>query len=74
LLRPGGKINLKTDNDGLYAYTCEKVAELNLVAHKKTADLYQSEFTDEVLSIKTHYERIYLKRDKNINYIQFSFS
>lgn len=74
LLRPGGKVNLKTDNDGLYDYTCEKVEELGLVTHKNTNHLYQSEFADEVLSIKTHYERIYLKHDKNINYIQFSFS
>ena len=74
LLKDGGKVNLKTDNDGLYAYTCEKVAELNLIAHKNTNNLYKSEFADEVLSIKTHYERIYLKHDKNINYIQFSFS
>jgi len=74
LLRDGGKVNLKTDNDGLYNYTCEKVEELNLIAHKNTNHLYQSEFADEVLSIKTHYERIYLKHDKNINYIQFSFN
>eukprot|EP01137_Pigoraptor_chileana_P005048 Opistho-2@47585 len=74
LLKPGGKVNLKTDNDGLYNYTCEKVAELGLFTHKNTNHLYQSEFVDEVLSIKTHYERIYLKHDKNINYIQFSFS
>ena len=74
LLTPGGKVNLKTDNDGLYAYTCEKIEELGLIIHKNTADLYKSEFADEVLSIKTHYERIYLKHDKNINYIQFSFS
>ena len=74
LLRPGGKVNLKTDNDGLYTYTCEKVEELKLISHKNTADLYKSEFADEVLSIKTHYERIYLKHDKNINYIQFSFA
>lgn len=73
LLRPGAKVNLKTDNDGLYAYTCEKVAELGLVIHKNTTDLYHSDLVDEVLSIKTHYERIYLKEDKNINYIQFSF-
>ncbi|RAJ34375.1 tRNA (guanosine(46)-N7)-methyltransferase TrmB [Pedobacter cryoconitis] len=71
-LKPGGKINLKTDNDGLYAYTVEKVAELNLPCYKKTDHLYTSEFYDEVLKIKTHYERIYLKQDKNINYIQFS--
>jgi tRNA (guanine-N7-)-methyltransferase len=73
LLKPGGKVSLKTDNDGLYAYTAEKVAELNLVCHKSTDQLYTSEYYDEVLKIKTHYERIYLKHDKNINYIQFSF-
>lgn len=73
LLKPGGKMNLKTDNDGLYLYTVEKVAELGLICHKKTDQLYKSEYADEVLSIKTHYERIYLKHDKNINYIQFSF-
>lgn len=71
-LKPGAMINLKTDNDGLYNYTVEKVEELGLTCHKKTAQLYLSEFYDEVLSIKTHYERIYLKHDKNINYIQFS--
>jgi tRNA (guanine-N7-)-methyltransferase len=74
LLNPGGKVNLKTDNDGLYNYTCEKVEELKLVVHKNTNNLYHSDLVDEVLSIKTHYERIYLKHDKNINYIQFSFS
>ncbi len=73
LLKKGGKINLKTDNDGLYEYTKEKVAELNLITHKDTNHLYSSDLVDEVLSIKTHYERIYLKKDKNINYIQFSF-
>ncbi|WP_316819968.1 tRNA (guanosine(46)-N7)-methyltransferase TrmB [Pedobacter gandavensis] len=73
LLKPAGRVNLKTDNDGLYAYTVEKVEELGLICHKKTDHLYTSEFYDDVLKIKTHYERIYLKHDKNINYIQFSF-
>ncbi len=73
VLKPGGKINLKTDNDALYLYTAEKVKELGLICHKSTDHLYTSEFADEVLCIKTHYEKIYLKHDKNINYIQFSF-
>lgn len=71
-LKPGAKINLKTDNDGLYAYTLSVVEDLGLTAHKKTDNLYTSEFYDEVLKIKTHYERIYLKHDKSINYVQFS--
>lgn len=73
VLKPGGKVNLKTDNDQLYIYTCEKVEEMALKVHKNTNHLYTSEFADEVLSIKTYYEKKYLLHDKNINYIQFSF-
>ena len=73
LLKPGGVVNLKTDNDDLHAYTAEKIAELDLRLHIKTEDLYHSEFADEVLSIKTYYEKKYLKENKNINYLKFSF-
>jgi tRNA (guanine-N7-)-methyltransferase len=73
ILKPGGFINLKTDNDGFHAYTAEKVAEGNLNLHIKTEDLYRSEFANEVLSIKTYYEKKYLKENKNINYLKFSF-
>jgi tRNA (guanine-N7-)-methyltransferase len=74
LLKKGAKINLKTDNDGLYAYTKEKIAELAMQIHQDTDDLYRSNLVNDVLSIKTHYEQIYLKKDKNINYVQFSFA
>ncbi len=73
ILKPGGFVNLKTDNDDLHAYTAEKIAELNLRLHIRTEDLYHSEFADEVLSIKTYYEKKYLQHNKNINYLKFSF-
>lgn len=73
MLKPGGCVNLKTDNDGLYAYTVEKLEEHHLKLHINTADLYHSEYADEVLSIKTYYEKKYLQNDKNINYLKFSF-
>lgn len=73
ILQPGGFIHLKTDNDGFYAYTLEKIEELQLKLHIHTADLYHSEYADEVLSIKTYYEKKYLQNNKNINYIKFSF-
>lgn len=73
VLKPGGRVNLKTDNDGLHAYTVEKIDELGLNKHIQTEDLYHSEYANEVLSIKTYYERKYLKDNKNINYVQFSF-
>jgi len=72
-LKPGGCVNLKTDNDGLHAYTVEKIDELKLNLHARTEDLYHSEYADDVLSIKTYYEKKYLKDNKNINYLKFSF-
>lgn len=74
IMKTGGNVNLKTDNDGLHAYTAEKIGELELILHAKTEDLYHSEFDNEVLSIKTYYEKKYLKDNKNINYLKFSFT
>lgn len=73
ILDPHGILHLKTDNDALHAYTHEKIAELGLQLHVRTEDLYRSDFADEVLSIKTYYEKKYLATDKNINYLKFSF-
>lgn len=74
LLKSGGFINLKTDNDGLHAYTVEKIEELKLPLTIRTEDLYNSPYADEVLSIKTYYEKKYLATNKNINYLKFSLN
>jgi tRNA (guanine-N7-)-methyltransferase len=74
ILVDGGCINLKTDNDDFYTYTVEKIGEMGLKLHIQTEDLYHSEYADEVLSIKTYYEKKYLKDNKNINYLKFSFT
>lgn len=73
ILKPEGIVHLKTDNDGLYEYTLEKIKELNLNVIKHTSDLYKEEWLDDVLSIQTTYEKIYRDKGKNINYIQFKF-
>ncbi|MDF3077774.1 MAG: tRNA ((46)-N7)-methyltransferase TrmB [Sphingobacteriaceae bacterium] len=73
ILKEGGILHLKTDNDDLHEYTFQKIEQLGMVLHEKTEDLYKSELADEVLSIKTYYEKKYLKTDKNINYLKFSF-
>jgi tRNA (guanine-N7-)-methyltransferase len=73
LLKPGGCVNLKTDNDGLHLYSAEKIADTGLKLHVKTEDLYHSAYADEVLCIKTYYEKKYLVVNKNINYLKFSF-
>lgn len=71
MLKQNAVINLKTDSKELFDYT-KTVLEYNkqeiLIA---TDDLYNSQYCDEILSIKTHYESFYLTQGKKITYIQF---
>ncbi|MGB4774253.1 MAG: tRNA (guanosine(46)-N7)-methyltransferase TrmB [Daejeonella sp.] len=73
ILEKEGTLHLKTDNDDLHIYTHEKIESLGLRLHLKSEDLYRSDFVNEVLSIKTYYEKKYLAKEKNINYLKFSF-
>jgi tRNA (guanine-N7-)-methyltransferase len=73
VLKQKGPVHLKTDSDLLHAYTIQKIEEQELKTHACTEDLYSSQLADEVLSIKTYYEKKYLANDKNINYLKFSF-
>lgn len=73
-LTGAGSVHLKTDSDSLYLYTLQKVSEPGFELQINTADLYNSEFADEVLSIKTYYEKKYLATNKNINYLKFTFA
>lgn len=73
VLKETGTMYLKTDNDGFYDYTLEKIAEGKHIIEDQTTDVYKSHNKDEILNIKTHYERIYLQKGKNINYVKFKF-
>jgi len=74
VLKNEGAVHLKTDSDSLYHYTLQKVSEPGFNLKINTPDLYNSEFANEVLSIKTFYEKKYLVTQKNINYLKFSFA
>lgn len=73
ILKEGGLMHLKTDSDFFYGYTREQIALQDLPVLKETTDLYQSNLVDEVLSIKTYYEKKYLAVDKSINYVEWTF-
>lgn len=73
ILKDDGLMHLKTDSDFFFNYTVEQIDLLGLTKFKQTADLYQSDLVDDVLSIKTYYERKYLAIDKSINYVQWTF-
>ena len=62
LLTPDGKINLKTDSQHLYAYTQAVINHFGLPCEVANDDIYGSGFADEVLSVKTAYEQMFLER------------
>ena len=72
-LAPAGFIHLKTDNLGLHDYTVDLVSDRRFKIHLATNDLYNSPHADEVLSIKTTYEKIFLERGSKICYLKFTF-
>ncbi|HBX51011.1 MAG: tRNA (guanosine(46)-N7)-methyltransferase TrmB [Bacteroidetes bacterium RIFOXYA12_FULL_35_11] len=64
-------IHLKTDSDILYAYTAALVEKNNLTVLVNTSDLYKSGITDDILSIRTHYEALFMAKGQNIKYLKF---
>jgi tRNA (guanine-N7-)-methyltransferase len=74
MLVPSGIVHLKTDSNFQYKYTEAMVAENRLEVIKKTDDLYNSDMLDDVLSIKTFYEKQWLERGIPIKYIAFRLS
>ena len=69
-LKDNGLIHLKTDNKELYEFTIRTLAYNNLETIFSTDDLY-SEHSDNILSIKTHYEKIFLTAGMRITYLSF---
>ncbi len=72
LLSPDGWINLKTDSQHLYNYTQAVIDRFGLQCEVANNDIYGSGYADEVLSVKTAYESVYLKRGLPITYTRFS--
>lgn len=74
LLRPDGWINLKTDSKHLFAYTAEVIRHFDLPCEVSESDIYGSGFADEVLTVKTAYERMFLDMGLPITYTRFSLN
>ena len=71
ILCDGGLVHLKTDSPVLYTYTHALVQGNNFVTDIDTDNLYSSDIVDDILDIKTYYERQWLSRGLTIKYIKF---
>ncbi|MBP7057140.1 tRNA (guanosine(46)-N7)-methyltransferase TrmB [Candidatus Gracilibacteria bacterium] len=73
IVRQGGIIHLKTDNDGLYAYALSVLADTACTIHFYTDDVHEAPINATV-SLLTTFERKYLARGKKIHYVSWSFT
>jgi tRNA (guanine-N7-)-methyltransferase len=72
ILQTEGVIHLKTDSQSLFDYTC-KIAEMNqLNVYACTDDLYHSGCADDILSVQTYYEKMFMDKGFTIKYLKFS--
>lgn len=71
ILCDGGLVHLKTDSPFLYTYTHALVQGNKFVTDIDTDNLYSSDIVDDILDIKTYYERQWLSRGLTIKYIKF---
>ena len=72
LLAGDGVVNLKTDSQHLYRYTNAVAEHFGLPCEVSNADIYGTGYADEVLSVKTAYEQMFLERGLPITYTRFS--
>lgn len=70
-LKNHGIIHLKTDNPDLYNYTKSLAEKNGLEIVMATSDLYGKIPSDDILSINTYYESIFLKERHKICYLSF---
>lgn len=76
MLKPGGLVHLKTDSTSMYEYTLEVIKENNHTLLFSTDNLYQNCPADrqELIAIKTHYEKLFTDKGEDIKYCCFQLN
>lgn len=72
ILKPGGKIHLKTDSPDLYNFTKLIIQLYNFTIITDIDNVYQQEKLSPELKIKTHYESLDIAKSDRIFYVCFS--
>ncbi len=73
LLKPSAPIQLKTDSKPLYEFTKTTIQQLNLDLLVDYPDIYSLGKYEEILDVKTYYEKKHLANGLTIMYVKFRF-
>ncbi len=72
ILKPGGVVHLKTDDDGLFEWTLDVLLDGGYEV-EVVRDVYAEGVDDELLHIKTDYESRFLEEGRVIKYLKADF-
>lgn len=72
ILKPGGFVAFKTDNEELFAFTLEEIERLGLHIEEFSRDLHASDYAAK--DFTTEYEEKFHGKGKNINYVLLRFA
>ncbi len=72
VLKPAGKIHLKTDSPDLYSFTKTVIELYNLIVITDHDNVYRQKNISNELEIKTHYESLDIAKSNCIYYLCFS--
>ncbi len=74
VLEFSGIIHLKTDDGDLFNYTLKALNAEDCNIYKSTRDLHAEPISDEILALKTTYEKRHMEAGRTIKYLRFGFS
>ncbi len=66
-----GIIHLKTDSDLLYEFTLQVIETEGCTILENYPDLYNSTFNNELLRVKTRYEKLNISGSARVKYVKF---
>ena len=72
VIKPGGKINLKTDSPDLYAFTKLVIEQYGLTLQEDKDDVYSDSGIHDDLKIRTYYEGLDIAQSSRVHYLCFS--
>lgn len=72
VLKPDATIHFKTDSKEFFRYTRQAVREYGCTVYDIVDNIYKERPEDELLTIKTDYEKRHLEARKTIKYLKFS--
>ena len=71
LVKPGGMVHFKTDNQKLFEYSLDEIESEKFLIMDVNRDVHRDLKEGSLLGVRTYYENKFIEEGKKINYLKF---